>query len=207
MNAHLLPMKVRAGHVQAGIVLPIVLVFLVIMTLLGITVIRNVTLEEKMAGNSRYQQLAFQVGEAALRSCESDILSQPDPAGQEVRKCDGVTLINSNGKFFDKQACLPMDSAPVSGLTSGNWNDNAFRKYVNPPAGQISGDPFTARCMVERLQPTTPSQGGKKGEGVPYCPFRVTARVDDIGGAGTAVLLQSYIIAPLNSGRSCPIDK
>ena len=192
MNTRLIPMKIRAAHAQAGIVLPIVLVFLVIMTLLGVTAIRNVTLEEKMAGNSRYQQLAFQAGEAALRSCESDILS------------------TSTGKFFDVQTPQPLvGGTPGWGLASANWSPTAstFNKSVTLPStddgASIYDGIVTARCMVERLQPT-PS---KQPDGLPYCPFRVTARVDDVGGSGTAVLLQSYIIAPLNSGRSCPIDK
>ena len=187
MNARYFQMNGRARCVQKGIVLPIVLIFLVIMTLLGITSIRNVTLEERMAGNSRYQQLAFQAGETALRSCESDILS------------------TNTGQFFDAQtrrALVSGTGTPAWDLASANWSSaaNTFNKSVPLPTAY--DNLMTARCLVERLEPTPPKQPG----GVPYCPFRVTARVDDIGGAGTAVLLQSYIIAPLNSGRSCPIE-
>ncbi|MEN9865364.1 MAG: hypothetical protein RL748_954, partial [Pseudomonadota bacterium] len=52
---------------QSGLVLPLVLIFLVIMMLLGTAVIRNVSLEEKMAGNMRNRNLAFQSAEHALR--------------------------------------------------------------------------------------------------------------------------------------------
>ena len=66
-------MKQKISPVQAGIALPIVLIFLVVMLLLGATAIRNVTLGEKMAGNQRNQQLAFQAAENALRYCENAV--------------------------------------------------------------------------------------------------------------------------------------
>ena len=177
--------QTRRKSAQSGIVLPVVLIFLVLMMLLGVTAIRNVTLEEKMAGNSRYQQIAFQAGEIALRSCEADILSK------------------STGKFFDTQTTIALDGAANWSLGNTNWGSGAttFTKTVTLPSAPYSGL-MTARCMVERLKPTTPKQPGSP----PHCPFRVTARVDDSSGAGTAVLLQSYMIAPLSSGRTCPID-
>ena len=70
------PVNASRQRAQSGIVLPIVLIFLVVMTLIGITAIRNVTLEERMAGNSRDQQLAFQAAEEALRFCERQILDK-----------------------------------------------------------------------------------------------------------------------------------
>ncbi len=192
MKPRLLPMGGKPAGAQSGIVLPVVLIFLVIMMLLGITAIRNVTLEERMAGNSRYQQLAFQAGELALRSCEGQVLG------------------TAAGQFFDVQPSLPLGAVPVvAGVsapfwdpTSVNqrWGDNTFARAVVLPAAY--GGLMTAQCMVERLAPTTPKQKG----GLPYCPFRVTARVNDVvTNSGVVVLLQSYLIAPLNSGRSCPI--
>ena len=193
MKPHLLPMDGKRISEQAGIVLPVVLIFLVIMMLLGITAIRNVTLEERMAGNSRYQQLAFQAGELALRSCEGQVLG------------------TAAGQFFDVQPTLALGAVPVvAGVpatywdpTSVNqrWGDNTFARPVALPQPDYD-NLMTAQCMVERLAPTTPKQKG----GLPYCPFRVTARVNDImTNSGVVVLLQSYLIAPLNSGRNCPI--
>ncbi|MDY7547148.1 PilX N-terminal domain-containing pilus assembly protein [Glaciimonas sp. Gout2] len=58
---------------QAGIALPLVLIFFVVMTLLGVTEIRNATSGESLAGNARNQQMAFQAAEQALRHCEIDL--------------------------------------------------------------------------------------------------------------------------------------
>lgn len=57
---------------QTGAVLAISLVFLLIMTIIGITAAQNAGLEEKMAGNLRDHNLAFQAAETALRAAEEE---------------------------------------------------------------------------------------------------------------------------------------
>lgn len=55
---------------QAGAALAIALVFLLVMTLIGVTAMQTTTLQERMAGNMRDRQVAFQAAEAALRDAE-----------------------------------------------------------------------------------------------------------------------------------------
>lgn len=189
------PIKMRTEKAQAGIVLPLVMIFLVIMTLIGIAAIRNVTMEEKMAGNSRYQQLAFQSAEDALRECERDVM---DPA---------------RAKFFKDQVALELTEVPAAGTqwdpasSNNKWHAtdyvstaatvaNRYNKSVTL-SGAANGL-MTARCMVEKLTATPSKQPGT----LPHCPFRVTARVQDTD-SNTVTLLQSYLIAPLNSKNIC----
>lgn len=61
----------RSRSRQGGAALVVGLVLLVVMTLLGISAMRDTTLEEKMAGNLRDSNLAFQAAETALRYCEN----------------------------------------------------------------------------------------------------------------------------------------
>ena len=58
---------------QRGATLAIVLIFLVLVTLIGVTAMTTTTLEEKMAGNLKEQNLAFQAAESALRDAKLDI--------------------------------------------------------------------------------------------------------------------------------------
>lgn len=60
-------------HRQSGISLVVVLVFLVMLSLLGVTAMRTAGIEEKMSGNERDRQLAFEAAEAALRDAERDV--------------------------------------------------------------------------------------------------------------------------------------
>lgn len=80
-----------AGHLyseQQGAVLLVSLLVLLIMTVIGVAAMRTNLLEEKMAGNFRDVDLAFQAGEAALRDAEADIDS-----GSRVK---GLTGFNAN---------------------------------------------------------------------------------------------------------------
>ena len=63
----------RARKSQNGASLLVALVFLVILTMLGLMTFRVATLEERMAGNTRDRSVAFQAAEAALRDAESDV--------------------------------------------------------------------------------------------------------------------------------------
>ncbi|KPC31732.1 Type IV pilus assembly protein PilX [Pseudomonas syringae pv. cilantro] len=58
---------------QRGMVLLVSLVFLLLLTLLGISSMQNATLQEKMAGSVMVRNQSFQMAEAALRIGESAI--------------------------------------------------------------------------------------------------------------------------------------
>ncbi len=65
---------------QRGAVLVVSMLLLLVMTLLAITGMRNTTLEEKMAGNTRDIHLAFNSAEAALRQAEALLKTPVLPA-------------------------------------------------------------------------------------------------------------------------------
>lgn len=56
---------------QKGAVLLISLIFLVLLTIIGVTAMQTTTLQERMAGNLRDLNLAFNAAEAALREGEA----------------------------------------------------------------------------------------------------------------------------------------
>ena len=55
---------------QRGAVLIISMIILLLLTILGVTSMQSTNLEERMAGNMRDQNLAFEAAEAALRDAE-----------------------------------------------------------------------------------------------------------------------------------------
>jgi len=73
-NSGYLP--VSAGRQQRGSALIISLVFLLLLTMIGVTSIEDSTLQERMAGNERDRNLAFQAAEAALREGEAYLREQ-----------------------------------------------------------------------------------------------------------------------------------
>ncbi len=69
---------------QRGAVLLVALIMLLLLTILGAAAMRDTNLQERMAGNMRDHNLAFQAAEAALRFAEQEV------------KTDYANLINDN---------------------------------------------------------------------------------------------------------------
>lgn len=66
---------------QQGATLIVALIFLVVMTLLGIAAAQNSSLEERMAGNTRSRDLAFQAAEAALDHAQKNLFAGENISG------------------------------------------------------------------------------------------------------------------------------
>jgi len=67
----------RGQRRQRGATLIIALVMLVLVTIVGIAMIRSSTMDEKMAGNARDRDKAFQAAEAAVQKCLAMIQANP----------------------------------------------------------------------------------------------------------------------------------
>lgn len=89
---------------QAGISLFVVLILLLVMSVLGIAVLRSSGMQERMSANMRDRGLAFQAAETALREAQEDVL--------------GNTAIEDlqYGKTLDE---LRADGKPVTCATHG----------------------------------------------------------------------------------------
>lgn len=77
-------------HAQRGTALVMTLVFLVLLTMLGITAINTSTLEEKMAGNTKDQNLSFQAAETALRAAETWVESTTAATSLAANNANGL---------------------------------------------------------------------------------------------------------------------
>jgi type IV pilus assembly protein PilX len=63
----------RISNTQSGAVLPISLIMVLLLTMIGVTGMQTTSLEEKMAGNMRDKNLAFQAAESALKEAEASL--------------------------------------------------------------------------------------------------------------------------------------
>lgn len=106
---------------ERGMALLVSLVFLLLLTLIGISSMQNATLQEKMAGSVTLRNQSFQVAEAALRVGESavqrDTYSLPECSGTQCRppaessvviaaghnSSSGVTWIAAGSGFYGVQ--------------------------------------------------------------------------------------------------------
>ncbi|WP_211453324.1 pilus assembly PilX family protein [Collimonas antrihumi] len=156
----------KKKYSQSGIALPVVLIFVVVMLLLGVTAIRNVTLGEKMAGNTRSQELAFQAAEQALRACENAVLT---------------------GSGTQPTILTPL-------ATTNLWDD--MTKWADTNSVQITstitGVSSQPRCMVEDVKSTLKLDTTQLKKDDSIQVYRVTAR--GVGASdNSVVMLQSYL--------------
>lgn len=86
--------------------------------MLGLAAMQGATLEEKMAGNQRDRNIAFEAAEAALRDAEQDIFGSGRISGATGFK----TGCNSNTNYLG--LCLP-SSTLIPVWESLDWSDSA----------------------------------------------------------------------------------
>lgn len=159
---------------QKGAVLAISLIILLLMTIIGVSAMRSTTLQEKMAGNLRDYNVAFQAAEAALRDAE--------------------TYIFGNSPYFLDSCtdglCLPANpnNTPRWKMKNASnvsyWNDNTkYRSYGFGNTG-VSNLPHVSRqppTMIEEL--VVPSLDPSEP---PSTRYRITAQ-----GYGAAATTES----------------
>lgn len=79
---------------QKGVVLVISLIMLALLSIIGVAAMQATGLEEKMAGNMRDRNIAFQAAEAGMRDAENDILGRG--TAPRVPKINGFTNFFAN---------------------------------------------------------------------------------------------------------------
>jgi type IV pilus assembly protein PilX len=86
------PARKFQGTMQAqhGTTLIMTLVFLLLLSLLGITAMSTSTLEEKMTGNTKDLNLSFQAAETALRAAEVWVESTTVATDLNVNNANGI---------------------------------------------------------------------------------------------------------------------
>ncbi len=155
---------------QHGAVLIVSLIILLVLTILGVVSMQNTTLEERMAGNTRDQQLAFDAAEAALR------------AGEQQLQAPNLPAFDGSGYYYQQDNSLWTKATTWSTTGSyGVYDAKSLTAFGN----LLSANP---EYYLEQM-PSTSGAGGSSEAGVAYDVgvYRVTAR--GIGGSPNAVVI------------------
>ena len=86
---------IHMRHAQRGMSLVMALVFLTILVLVGSSATLNTELQERMAGNTRNRDLAFQAAEAALRATESTLCGSAGTLAYDATHSNDATYWGS----------------------------------------------------------------------------------------------------------------
>lgn len=168
----------HSARYQQGVSLLVVLVLLLIMTLLGLAILRGTMLEERMAGNMFERSLAFQSAESALR--EAELIASAAPVAPAAN-CNAAGV------------CAQPDPA----LTE-RWLDPAFTGWVAAPLlANASPAPPPGAYFIEYMgeSPTWPGCERKFPiDALCLSPsYRVTARSTDTDRA-TVILQSNFVV-------------
>lgn len=188
--------KTVARKRQKGAVLIATLMILLLLTVFGISTMDTNILEEKMAGNMRERNIAFQMAEAALRGCEAylgALGTLPDSSN------DGSTSIwEYKAPDLSSTNDLPwweewvdanwLDNSPANAVIAlgDTVNSTAVGTAVASSMG-LSNEPL---CVIEKLPPVFDSVQAGQPLGAAKIYLQITARGLSASGKGV-VLLQS----------------
>lgn len=156
--------RIGAPRIMRGVVLPIVLVVLTVLTGLVVTQIRRGVIEERMALNNLESVQMDNASQTVLRWCEARLTARP---------LDTVRVLPNAPTV-----------APVWDAASAAWGTAGQRLIFNVP-GALPGIDGNPACVIEdatcELSPsiseTGQNHGGCRGIDSRWRKFRITARV------------------------------
>ncbi|TIC79594.1 pilus assembly PilX family protein [Crenobacter intestini] len=181
MSRRSVPRGFPSAARQRGVVLLVSMILLLLATVLGLSSMRNIQLQERMSANSYDRTLAYQSTEAALRAAEAALVASTDPASL-AQRCDGST---------------PCDVVPAE--DASGWRDvpEDFRLNSEMLPGNAQ---YFIQLMSEGAPFGLPEQSGSalSGQygagGTPVAlSFRITARshAPETGSGRAQVHLQT----------------
>ncbi len=161
------------------------LMFLLVLCVLGVAALNSTLLQEKMAGNTKDMNVAFQAAEAGLRDAEADVVKNITPGSVFTSSC-------TNG------LCTPPSTWPTPLATdisrAVDWGDSsktrAYGSQTSAPAlTDVAAQPL---YVIEKLSGLTVPPGGSVGIGV--APPNSGGTAYRLTVLGTGARIESHII-------------
>lgn len=174
-----------AGQRQAqrGATLVVVLLLLLVTMIVALGALRTANLEERMAGNTRERQVAFQLAEAALRDAEQTIRIDAD--GPFVPLRPGLFSADCTAGL-----CRSAPDAPLwASFTETDWTSTKAWAYgASTGAVAPTGGATPPRFAIEYQGTLQPIEPGKPCIAL----FLLTARARGANVATDVVLQAVY---------------
>lgn len=129
--------NIHAKPNQNGAALITALIFLVVLTLVAVTTVQNVTLQEQMTSAVRQGNIALEIAESGLRDGEAFVMSLPNP---------GAFFAFEDGVYDSNQAPEPWSidwgsdsvrAGAVVELDGVEYSTRYFVEYIGPMAEQL----------------------------------------------------------------------
>lgn len=163
---------------QKGSVLIVSLLLLVVLTLLGVSSMQSNIMEERMSGNLRDRNIAFQAAEAGLRDAENFV--------------EGIVSVAA---FDGTQGLYGESNDEPDFFNVASWNTASSKPYIGTAITGVNTQP---RYIIKFIGEVT-TGGGAEGpignygdaKAATIKRFRLTARGTG-GSDDSVVILQNY---------------
>jgi hypothetical protein len=142
-----------APRYAKGVVLPLALVMLVMVTLLAVAGLRGVTTEERIAANLKASAIAFERAEATLRDCEAIVRRGDleeiakhsyDPGEKPTRTPNydkGKKSAATAGSGLKDSECVIQETAKLFGRTEQKRQGGGPPRSNYTSTARATGDP------------------------------------------------------------------
>jgi type IV pilus assembly protein PilX len=181
-----------ASRAQSGMSLFPALMFLLVLSVIGVAALNSTLMQEKMVSNTKDTNLAFQSAEAGLRDAEADV----------IKNITGGTVFSAS---CTHGLCTPPSTWPspssIDISKAIDWSNSGLTRsygaYTSSSAlPDVAAQP---QYVIERLSTLAVGPGGSAGIGLPGLPlnggaaYRLTVLATGVR-AETRVILQSTFL-------------
>jgi len=200
---------------QAGTVLVVSLIILLVITLLGVANMQTSTFQMKMASSNKERQTVFAIAEAGLREAEKLLEVSPPQRTQIFDSCSGGTCFNqscNSGQCFSGEypenaptldsdcslwASSSYDASDPDADSTKFWSDTSLDVWDNSARHKtisVPGSSKNVKYILEFLcfgnQPPPEALVSAGGDGLPL--FRITALAEGSDSRVRVVLQSIY---------------
>lgn len=175
---------------QRGAILIVSLLLLLVMTVLALTASQTTRLQERMAGNARDMDLAFQAAEAGLRAAEVSIDTVAESNGRKgIPTCAEIT---ADCQVADR----PLEPTNLDTADETWWDENSI-SYGDPGVKEFANLKTDPNYHIEVWTEVgdTLTEGQRLGQKTGITFYAVTSRA--LGGTDTTeTVVQSVYASP-----------
>ena len=172
------PTNFRPLNRERGAVLVVSLIMLLIVTMIAVSSMQGTVMEEKMAGNTRDRNLAFQTAESALREAE--------------RYLAGLVSMSS---FVGSGGLYGLTNSEPVYTDAATWSDTANHVVASDPHASYAAPRYFIKyyTLVEGSDGALnmSGYGDNKGTG-DVTVFKLTARSTGASAESAEVILRTY---------------
>ena len=126
--------RIKRKSKQSGVALVMALIMLLLVTMLGVTAVKNSVFDTQIAGNSIYTSLAFQAAESAIGKSitQENVIEPATNRTQEVQISAGYVAdeVINGGAYLKSKGTAKYDGVLNGPVINGVANSSNFKYQV-----------------------------------------------------------------------------